>query len=84
MIHCFAFPQVTSQRQQFQEMAQGKPTPLTKARKEALDSIGFQWRVRNRPEWATKFDELVEYKTKNGDTRVPQHYAENRALGKVR
>ena len=65
-------------------MAQGKPTPLTKARKEALDSIGFQWRVRNRPEWATKFDELVEYKTKNGDTRVPQHYAENRALGKVR
>jgi hypothetical protein len=47
-----------------------------------LDEIGFQWRIRNRPEWASKFEELVNYKSKHGDTRVPQHYAENRALGK--
>ena len=73
---------VTSQRQQYHEYVQGKPTPLTKARKDALDGIGFQWRIRNRPEWGSKFEELVNYKAKHGDTRVPQHYAENRALGK--
>jgi hypothetical protein len=74
--------QVTSQRQQYQEYVQGKPTPLTKQRKDLLDDIGFQWRVRNRPEWQSKFSELEKYKEKHGDTRVPQHYSENRALGK--
>jgi Helicase associated domain len=78
----FYCKQVTSQRQQYHEYVQGKPTPLTKQRKDLLDDIGFQWRIRNRPEWTTKFDELIKYKEKHGDTRVPQHYSDNRALGK--
>eukprot|EP00539_Tryblionella_compressa_P005631 CAMPEP_0178762858 /NCGR_PEP_ID=MMETSP0744-20121128/16788_1 /TAXON_ID=913974 /ORGANISM="Nitzschia punctata, Strain CCMP561" /LENGTH=408 /DNA_ID=CAMNT_0020417607 /DNA_START=142 /DNA_END=1368 /DNA_ORIENTATION=- len=73
---------VTSQRQQYQDFVQGKNTPLTKQRKEMLDELGFQWRVRNRPEWSSKYQELLEYKSKHGDTRVPQHYSENKALGK--
>ncbi|KAG7346386.1 helicase domain protein [Nitzschia inconspicua] len=73
---------VTSQRQQYHEYVQGKPTPLTKQRKELLDEIGFQWRIRNRPEWTMKYEELIKYKEKHGDTRVPQHYSDNRALGK--
>ena len=76
--------QVTSQRQQYQEYTKGKPTPLTKQRKELLDEIGFQFRIRNRPEWSSKYEELLTYKEKNGDTRVPQHYKANKALGKVR
>lgn len=74
---------VTSQRQQYQEYTKGRPTPLTKQRKEMLDEIGFQFRIRNRPEWSSKYEELLTYKEKNGDTRVPQHYKENKALGKV-
>mmetsp|Transcript_5084 Transcript_5084/g.5875 ORF Transcript_5084/g.5875 Transcript_5084/m.5875 type:complete len:405 (+) Transcript_5084:26-1240(+) len=73
---------VTSQRQQYQEYTKGKPTPLTKQRKELLDEIGFQFRIRNRPEWMTKHDELLIYKEENGHTRVPQHYTPNKALGK--
>eukprot|EP00534_Pseudo-nitzschia_fraudulenta_P012814 CAMPEP_0201219670 /NCGR_PEP_ID=MMETSP0851-20130426/191195_1 /ASSEMBLY_ACC=CAM_ASM_000631 /TAXON_ID=183588 /ORGANISM="Pseudo-nitzschia fraudulenta, Strain WWA7" /LENGTH=434 /DNA_ID=CAMNT_0047509361 /DNA_START=30 /DNA_END=1334 /DNA_ORIENTATION=+ len=73
---------VTSQRQQYQEYTKGKPTPLTKQRKELLDEIGFQFRIRNRPEWSSKYEELLTYKEKNGDTRVPQHYKANKALGK--
>lgn len=74
---------VTSQRQQYQEYTKGRPTPLTKQRKELLDEIGFQFRIRNRPEWSSKYDELLQYKEKNGDTRVPQHFKANKALGKV-
>lgn len=73
---------VTSQRQQYQEYTKGRPTPLTKQRKELLDEIGFQFRIRNRPEWSSKYEELLSYKEKNGDTRVPQHYKVNKALGK--
>eukprot|EP00535_Pseudo-nitzschia_heimii_P009626 CAMPEP_0197192634 /NCGR_PEP_ID=MMETSP1423-20130617/25375_1 /TAXON_ID=476441 /ORGANISM="Pseudo-nitzschia heimii, Strain UNC1101" /LENGTH=273 /DNA_ID=CAMNT_0042645557 /DNA_START=1 /DNA_END=819 /DNA_ORIENTATION=+ len=73
---------VTSQRQQYQEYTKGRPTPLTKQRKELLDEIGFQFRIRNRPEWSSKYEELLAYKKKNGDTRVPQHFRENKALGK--
>jgi len=73
---------VTSQRQQYQEYTKGRPTPLTKQRKELLDEIGFQFRIRNRPEWSSKYEELLTYKESNGDTRVPQHYKENKALGK--
>jgi len=73
---------VTSQRQQYQEYRKGRPTPLTKQRKELLDAIGFQFRIRNRPEWSSKYDELLQYKEKHGDTRVPQHFKENKALGK--
>lgn len=73
---------VTSQRQQYQEYRKGRPTPLTKQRKELLDAIGFQFRIRNRPEWSSKYEELLEYRDKHGDTRVPQHFKENKALGK--
>jgi len=73
---------VTSQRQQYQEYTKGRPTPLTKQRKELLDEIGFQFRIRNRPEWSSKYDELLAYKEKHGDTRVPQHFKTNKALGK--
>mmetsp|Transcript_61472 Transcript_61472/g.150445 ORF Transcript_61472/g.150445 Transcript_61472/m.150445 type:complete len:320 (+) Transcript_61472:272-1231(+) len=73
---------VTSQRQQYQDYVLGKPTPLSRQRKEMLDSLGFAWRVRNRPEWTSKYAELVAYKEQHGDTKVPQHFPENKALGK--
>lgn len=72
----------TDQRRQHKSWKQGSPTNLTTARREKLESVGFVWTVRNRPEWDSRFAELLDYKTKNKDCKVPQHYKENRALGK--
>ena len=44
---------------------------ITKVRIEALDEIGFEWRLRDRPEWDERYDELVAYKNQHGDTLVP-------------
>lgn len=73
---------VTDQRRQYKAMKQGQSTQLTKERKAKLESLGFIWQVRNRPEWDHRYSELLEYREKNGDCKVPQHYKENKALGK--
>ncbi|GAX24617.1 hypothetical protein FisN_21Lh282 [Fistulifera solaris] len=73
---------VTDQRRQYKAMKQGQPSQLNKERKLKLESLGFIWQVRNRPEWDQRYNELLEYKEKNGDCKVPQHYKENKALGK--
>jgi hypothetical protein len=73
---------VTDQRRQYKAWHQGQPSQLTKERREKLQGIGFAWQVRNRPEWEHRYQELLEYKAKHNDCKVPQHYKENRALGK--
>lgn len=55
---------------------------MVKERREKLESLGFTWQVRNRPEWEQRFQELMEYKAIHGDCKVPQHYKDNKALGK--
>jgi hypothetical protein len=72
----------TDQRRQHKAWKQGQPSQLTQARREKLEAIGFVWQVRNRPEWEHRYQELVDYKSNNDDCKVPQHYKENRALGK--
>ena len=44
---------------------------ITTERIEALNEIGFEWRLRRRPEWDERYDELVAYKEQHGDTLVP-------------
>ena len=44
---------------------------ITKERIEALNEIGFEWRLRDRREWDERYDELVAYKEQHGDTLVP-------------
>jgi len=73
---------VTDQRRQFKAWKQGQATQLTPERRDKLEAIGFAWQVRNRPEWEARFSELLDYKRKHGDCKVPQHYKENKALGK--
>lgn len=73
---------VVTQRMQHAQLLDGQPSQLTPLRRELLDEIGFVWQIRVRPAWQSRFDELVEYKKKNGHSKVPQHYVENRALGK--
>jgi hypothetical protein len=73
---------VTDQRRQYKAWSQGQSTQLSQERREKLEAIGFTWSVRNRPEWDSRFNELLEYKKKFGDCKVPQHYKDNKALGK--
>ena len=44
---------------------------ITKERIDALNEIGFEWRLRDRPEWDERYDELLAYKEEHGDTLVP-------------
>ena len=54
----------------FDENCKQSPV-ITEERIKALNEIGFEWRLRNRPEWDERFDELVAYKEQHGDTLVP-------------
>ena len=45
---------------------------ITKERIEALNKIGFEWRLRERPEWDERYDELAMYKEQHGNTLVPR------------
>ena len=55
---------------------------MTKHHRDKLNSIGFQWTIYNRTGWEGKYSELCEYKEKMGHTSVPQHWPENKGLGK--
>eukprot|EP00542_Grammatophora_oceanica_P000828 CAMPEP_0194070140 /NCGR_PEP_ID=MMETSP0009_2-20130614/88023_1 /TAXON_ID=210454 /ORGANISM="Grammatophora oceanica, Strain CCMP 410" /LENGTH=354 /DNA_ID=CAMNT_0038723391 /DNA_START=218 /DNA_END=1282 /DNA_ORIENTATION=- len=73
---------VVDQRRQMKLWKEGKNTTMTKERQRLLDDVGFVWQVRNKSSWEIRFKELLEYKEKHGTTVVPQHYKENKALGK--
>lgn len=75
---------VIDQRRQYKLMMQGKPSVLDPERQRKLEQLGFVWVVRNRPEWNNRFQELLQFREKHGDTKVPQHYKEIPGLGKVR
>ena len=48
-----------------------KSSGISAERIDALNNIGFEWRLRNRPEWDERYDEVVAYKQTHGDTLVP-------------
>ena len=73
---------VVDQRRQYKLMMQGKPSSLDTDRIQKLEQLDFAWNVRNRPEWNTRYEQLLEYKKKFGDTKVPQHYKDIKGLGK--
>ena len=59
---------VIDQRRQYKLMMQGKPSVLDPERQRKLEELGFVWVVRNRPEWNNRYQELLQYKDKYGDT----------------
>lgn len=73
---------VSDQRRQYKMWKEGKTSQLTAERRQKLEEIGFVWQVRDRPAWDIRFNELLEYKTKFGHCKVPQHYKDNKSLGK--
>lgn len=73
-----------------EEKSDGKPRAtnarLTEERLRRLESIGFEWKVRNKmkryydKQWQDMFDLLLDFKAKNGHTMVPKRYPENPRL----
>ena len=64
-----------------------KVSKLSGEKERLLTELGFVWaqqrsstRGANR-EWNERFDELVQYKAKHGDCKVPTRWEENRGLG---
>lgn len=55
---------------------------LKPERLEKLNRLGFTWKLKDRTDWDFRYQELKEYKEMHGNTNVPQHYSENRPLGK--
>lgn len=59
---------------------------LTEERLRRLESIGFEWKVRNKmkryydKQWQEMFDQLLEFKSKNGHTMVPKRFPDNPRL----
>jgi hypothetical protein len=56
---------------------------LDKDRLDRLDEIGFEFDVAKKTlPWQARFEQMLEFKEKNGHCNVPRHYKENPALGK--
>jgi len=59
---------------------------LTEERLRRLESIGFEWKVRNKmkryydKQWQDMFDQLMDFKMKNGHTMVPKRFPDNPRL----
>lgn len=49
----------------------------------ALESVGFDWGKKlGESAWNSKFNALVDYKTKHGDCRVPTKWPQDKSLGR--
>lgn len=68
---------MNTQRSEYKKMLSGKSSCMKKERVKLLDKLGFEWFPN---QWEDKYDELVEYKKKNGDCNVPQGYGPNKQL----
>ena len=59
---------------------------LTDERRRRLESIGFEWKVRNKmkryydKQWDQMFDRLLEFKAKQGHCLVPKRYPDDMKL----
>lgn len=56
--------------------------PILRTRAPRLDEIGFTWAFAPMASWEQRFEELLGYKEQYGDCKVPQHWKENKQLGK--
>ena len=56
--------------------------PIIAERGRRLDEIGFVWRLIDPLSWESMFENLVEFKRVYGHCNVPQHWKENKRLGK--
>src|SRR5207247_161036 len=65
-----------------QRAAKRYKRPIIAERGKRLDAIGFVWRLNDPNSWESMFDRLVAFKKVYGHCNVPQHWKENKRLGK--
>lgn len=77
---------VNAQRVAYSARSKGPQSPsayvLTQSRIDALNDVGFVWKIKDRTTFEARFEELKAFKAVHGHTKVPQHYQENKPLGK--
>lgn len=75
---------VHHQRQYYKMYTTGKKGPMTRAKIDALESVGFVWSVQaedNEAAWWTMYQALSDFHTEHGHCCVPTRYPPNRRLG---
>ena len=72
---------VGNQRTQYRLRREGKHSFLTEERIKLLEDLGFEWSPQDNS-WNDLHRLLVEYEAEHGNCLVPQHYPDNKALGK--
>jgi len=73
---------VNTQRQHYKKYLAGKYSPMTQERIDALEKIGFEWKLYTRIGWEDHFQKLVQFKDLHGHFQVPQNYTvDNVRLG---
>jgi predicted chitinase len=71
---------VGTQRNVYKLRREGKSTPMTTARIEKMESLGFEWDCLGTA-WEKRLSELADYRKIHGHCNVPSKYTENRKLG---
>jgi hypothetical protein len=72
---------VANQRRQYKSHQEGKTSPMTSLRIQALESLGFEWNCFDAT-WEVRLSELNDYRKIHGHCSVPTRYSENAKLGK--
>jgi Helicase associated domain len=70
---------IREQRRHYKWLQTGKPSPLTKARMEALESVNFSFDTFGAT-FSTRLQELTEFRRVYGHCNVPPHYSESSKL----
>jgi hypothetical protein len=70
---------VAHQRYQYRLHQEGKTSPITLPRIQALERLGFEWKVFVG--WEVRLSELDDYRKVHGHCNVPDRYSENTKLG---
>jgi hypothetical protein len=67
------------QRKQYKSHREGKTSPMTNFRIQALESLGFEWSCFGAT-WEERLSELADYRNIQGHCNVPQHDSKNLKL----
>jgi hypothetical protein len=70
---------VTAQKFQYRLLVEGKTSPMTTFRIQALESLGFEWGSHSAA-WKDRLSELAKYRKIHGHCNVPKRYSENSKL----
>ena len=72
---------VNRQRTEYRKLQQGGQSSLTEERLNALNELGFKWRMRvSRTPWEKRLKELTKFKEEHGHCNVPSTWPENQPL----